>query len=328
MKWMKRMLGVLFSMMILFSAVLPAGAANEETTYTIRIYPGQRGSVVGGGECIEYRSRSYGDWVSFVQNQIKITDTKYYIKGIRESGKDNNTATQNPSFEVTGDRDYVVAYGLLNDAVAYTVNYQNLAGEALAPSETYYGNVGDKPVIAFMYFPNYQPQAYNLARTLSANAAENVFTFVYIPIVSEEIVIPAAPVPAPVIPEPEPPVEPVPVPVGPEPIDIPDEPVPQGPFRPNIGDALEQIFQQLSDMDLPTGDGPGGTQDPQNLVDLDDQNLPQSSFGGDGTFSILNGNAFLVMIPIPVKICILALFVLLIAFGMRKVVRSKAGKKK
>ena len=103
---------------------------------------------------------------------------KYYILGIRESGKDNNTVYYT-AFTVEGDKDYVIAYGILGDAVAYTINYEDEDGNRLAPSETYYGNVGDRPVVSYLYIEGYQPQAYNLIGRLSENAADNVFTFVY-----------------------------------------------------------------------------------------------------------------------------------------------------
>lgn len=80
---------------------------------------------------------------------------------------------------MTEDRDYVVAYGIWGNRIAYTVNYQDEDGNTLLPSETFYGNVGDRPVVAFQYVEGYQPQAYNLTGTLSENAAENVFTFTY-----------------------------------------------------------------------------------------------------------------------------------------------------
>ena len=63
--------------------------------------------------------------------------------------------------------------------VSYIVNYQDTQGKVLAESQKFYGIVGEQPVVAFRYIENYQPQAYNLTRTLRKNEAENVFTFVY-----------------------------------------------------------------------------------------------------------------------------------------------------
>lgn len=53
--------------------------------------------------------------------------------------------------------------------------------KSLEDSQTFYGNVGDKPVVAYTYIDGYTPEYRNLTKTLSANAAENVFTFNYLP---------------------------------------------------------------------------------------------------------------------------------------------------
>ncbi len=144
----------------------------------MRIYSGGQG-LIDGEEVVVYEGLEYGERVTFNLRSVTLADdSKYYVKGIRESGKDNNTVGTT-SFRVTRDQDYVVAYGILGDAVAYTINYVDEAGRELAPSETYYGNVGDKPVIAYLYIEGYEPQYYNLTKTLSDNAAENVFSFVY-----------------------------------------------------------------------------------------------------------------------------------------------------
>lgn len=61
----------------------------------------------------------------------------------------------------------------------YTVNYVDTDGNKLAESRTYYGNVGDEPVIAYLYIDGYIPDSYNQTGKLSSNASENVFNFVY-----------------------------------------------------------------------------------------------------------------------------------------------------
>ena len=72
--------------------------------------------------------------------------------------------------------------------VAYTVNYQDASGNSLAESQTFYGNVGDKPVVAYRYVENYIPDALALTKTLSDNESENVFTFTYTPGATDRIV--------------------------------------------------------------------------------------------------------------------------------------------
>lgn len=172
---------------VLLLAVLMAGLcgsawAENTTEYMVRIYAGNRGTLAGGSKVIEKSDYHYNDTV--VLPTVTVNDERYYVKGFREAGKDNSTYNTT-SFAVKRDIDYVVAYGMKSTAVVYTVNYVSNTGATLFPPQTYYGNVNDKPVVAFRYFEGYQPQAYNLTKTLSKDPGENVFTFVYIPFESE-----------------------------------------------------------------------------------------------------------------------------------------------
>lgn len=181
-------------------------AAEENSPYTYRItfYAGNQGvfSDTSGIEVVDTDHRlvtsevnihadassvrveglKAGYTVSFVNIQGSAVsleeNSAYYVRGLRKGGYDNETVDQ-PAFVVEQDQDYVVAYGIRGDMVSYTINYEDAAGNTLAPSRTYYGNVGDRPVVAFLYIEGYEPQAYNLTKTLSKNEAENVFTFVY-----------------------------------------------------------------------------------------------------------------------------------------------------
>lgn len=185
MKYLKKYLSLIFIPVLLWALLTPAAAAEEPYTYTVRFFAGNQGTFDGESELV-ISGLNYGDRVTFRQDMVTLNDgSKYYVQGIRESGKDNNTVSAS-AFRVTGDMDYVVAYGIWGSSVAYTVNYQDEAGRALAPSETHYGNVGDKPVIAYIYVDGYQPRAYNLTGTLHENAAENVFTFVYTQVISPD----------------------------------------------------------------------------------------------------------------------------------------------
>ena len=47
-------------------------------------------------------------------------------------------------------------------------------------------------VVAYRYIEDYQPQAYNLGRTLSEDASANVFTFEYTPLAALVAAAPAA----------------------------------------------------------------------------------------------------------------------------------------
>lgn len=186
MKLVKKAAVFLLSLMVLAGSMTPVQASDEEYTYTVRFFSGAQGTI-RGQEVAVFGSLRYGDRVTFNQSAVKLkNNSKYYVKGVRESGKDNNTANHTTSFAVTGDQDYVVVYGVLGNSVAYTVRYEDGDGGRLAPEETYYGNVGDRPVLAFQYIEGYQPQAYNLTRVLTENAADNVFTFVYTPVAAGE----------------------------------------------------------------------------------------------------------------------------------------------
>lgn len=194
MKKMYKIATVLLAFCFLLGSV-PVSVKAEDYKYQVTIFSGKQGafsgtaglvvkgadySVSNTADAIVIKDLNPGDTVSFEARSGAVAldkDSKYYVQGIRISGRDNNAAVENSSFEVTGDQEYVVAYGIKGDQVAYTINYQDANGNKLADSQTFYGNVGDKPT----YIDGYTPEYRNLTKTLSANAAENVFTFNYLP---------------------------------------------------------------------------------------------------------------------------------------------------
>lgn len=189
----------------------PVKVSAEEYTYQVTFYSGNQGSFDGTeglsvnnqssgsaytveetADAIIVSGLKRGDIVSFdVQaGAVELAqDSKYYLRGVRESGRDNNTVDSS-AFRVDGDAEYVVAYGIRGNQTEYTVNYRDAEGNELAPSRTYYGNVGDKSVVAYLYLENYNPQTLALTKTLSDNEAENVFTFVYTQVPTEVITEP------------------------------------------------------------------------------------------------------------------------------------------
>ena len=164
---------------LLSLSILTADAAEAPKgySYQVTLHAGNQGTI-GGQDSITISDLQYGAQVSFDLSTIQVTDDRYYVKGVRLSGRDNNTVNAT-AFRVESDADYVVAYGIKGNLVAYTVKYQDASGRQLAADSTFYGNVGDKPIVAYKYIENYVPQALALTKTLSANEAENVFTFVY-----------------------------------------------------------------------------------------------------------------------------------------------------
>lgn len=187
-KW-KRLLVSLLTVSMTLGASTMSVMADDTTPYTYKVTlsTGNKGTINGQNK-IEQADIASGSTVTFNLNDIQVTDDKYYVKGIRLSGRDNDEALAAPSFTVDKDTDYVVAYGIKGNMVAYTVNYQDASGKSLAESQTFYGNVGDKPVVAYRYVENYIPDALALTKTLSDNESENVFTFTYTPGATDRIV--------------------------------------------------------------------------------------------------------------------------------------------
>lgn len=181
MKTARRVLALIFSLVLILCLSVTASAATDHDNYLVRIYAGNKGAFSEG----DVRTQTVGidapgTPLNFKISDVTVSDDRYYVRGIRFAGQDNATVfTGSPPEGITEDMDFVVAYGILSSAVKYTVNYVSTGGATLAPSETYYGNIGDKPVVAFVYVEGYQPQAYNLTKTLVADEGSNVFTFTY-----------------------------------------------------------------------------------------------------------------------------------------------------
>lgn len=186
-RWKKLLVSLLTVSMTIGASTMSVMAANGYT-YKVTLSAGNKGTINGQAK-VERDSVVAGSTVTFNLKDVQVTDDKYYIKGIRLSGRDNEEALASPVLDnVTGDADYVVAYGIKKDMVAYTVNYQDASGKALAESQTFYGNVGDKPIVAYQYIENYIPDALALTKTLSNNESKNVFTFTYKPGATDRVV--------------------------------------------------------------------------------------------------------------------------------------------
>ena len=201
-RWKKALVSLLTGCLVCGMLPVRADASEkaplklEEYKYTVTLSAGNKG-LINGQEKItvgEIKSLPYGDdeeitiifSTDYLTKNVQVTDDRYYVKGVRLSGRDNeeavsNASTSSPVFTVTGDADYVVAYGVKGEQVKYTIQYQDADGNTLAPSQEFYGNIGDKPIVAYQYIDGYIPQALALTKTLSENEAENIFTFVYTP---------------------------------------------------------------------------------------------------------------------------------------------------
>lgn len=202
--WKKGFLSLCMAALVTLQLAAPV-QAKSSYKYEVTVYAGNQGAfadasavrvedpgavITQNGDKIVVSNITPGTHISIdaaAQGKVSLTNEKYYVKGVRISGRDNSEYN-NPGFAVDSDVEYVVAYGIAGNLVSYTVRYEDESGKELAPEATYYGNVGDKPILAYTFVDGYEPQAYNLTKTLSENAAENVFTFVYRPVQTEIII--------------------------------------------------------------------------------------------------------------------------------------------
>lgn len=175
------------------------------TTYRVAVYAGNQGTVNGSDKVVFDGANAVQPGSTFDFSQVKVevpADSKYYAKGIRLAALDNvqsdnihgdaavettyyatvndkgDMVATNPA-TITEDTDFVVAYGILANRVAYTVNYVDADGNQLQEPQTFFGDIGDRPATAPVYIENYLPQATLVVLTLSADETQNVITFRY-----------------------------------------------------------------------------------------------------------------------------------------------------
>ncbi len=158
------------------------GDGDDVYSYRVSIYSGKQGEFSTGkvwekdlkaGESISISTEDLG---------LALEDDRYYVRGFRVAGHDNDETTGIQRLQIDNidtDVAYVLAYGIKGAMVQYTVNYVDKDGNELRDPDTYYGMPGDKPVVSYRYIDGYTPNAYNQAKTLVENEAENVFTFTY-----------------------------------------------------------------------------------------------------------------------------------------------------
>ena len=181
----------ILSAALLLSMIIGTGALAKGYDYTIRIYAGNQGTIDGKQEISVSVPRG-GTYVLDVDElNIKLTNSKYYVKGLKPAGHeaDTDNLIVSQTLRVNEDQQYVVIYGIKKNLVSYTVRYMDANNKVLLPQATYYGLVGEKPVISFRYVEGYQPTAYNETKTLVSKESDNVFTFRYTPVKTETVVV-------------------------------------------------------------------------------------------------------------------------------------------
>lgn len=183
---MKRWISVLFLALLVFTMPLSYVKAAEPSDYTykVTVYAGNQGTFSGASSTeFTIDGIASGTTVSITLADLGITlkdADRYYVRGLKEAGHDNDDEFALGSFQVNEDVSLVVSYGVRDaNMVSYTVEYiDQETGAALADPDTYEGRVGDKPIVSHKYIPDYLPNALNETKTLVAGE-ENVFTFYY-----------------------------------------------------------------------------------------------------------------------------------------------------
>ncbi len=168
-----------------------AGVAELEKNY--KVVPAS--SEVGNGTTeLQIENLKFNECVTVdVDSLVKIKpneqtgESKYYMAGLRVSGGDT-IVTQTTkdaagernvtgNFKVTGDENYVVAYGV-GAAISYQVKYVDEAGNDLMAADTYYAARGEIVQVPARHVDGYYPDAYY--KTASKGLREDtVFTFIY-----------------------------------------------------------------------------------------------------------------------------------------------------
>lgn len=180
-----------------------AAPSYEGNRYTVTVYGGNQGTV-NGEDSVALGPVALGETVDFSELTVEVpSGSKYYAKGVRLAGLDNVRSDKNRNGQttagemtvmaatvqtdgrlagtatITEDTDFVVAYGILANRVAYTVTYTDADGNELAPARTFFGDIGDVPATAPVYIEGYLPDASLLTKTLVEDESQNVFPFVY-----------------------------------------------------------------------------------------------------------------------------------------------------
>ena len=196
---MKKLLVYLFTLSLL---LLPLQSVKADSTYHINVYPGNQGTISDtSGFDVDFNSDvtistetdengsintiTFAYTYNGVEQSKTITvsvedSDKYYARGLKEAGKDNDTSIQSYNLTaVSQDIDYVISYGVKGEVTTYTIQYLDADGNELLPSVTRYAMVGEQPIVAAVYIDGYVPNAANATKTLVKDPGENIIPFRY-----------------------------------------------------------------------------------------------------------------------------------------------------
>lgn len=148
---------------------MPCVAKADDYSYTIRVFAGNKGTV-NDSEAVTLK-KAKGETVDLSSEvSVAVSDSSYYHKGFRESGRDSEFAYR--SFPADRDIDLVVSYGMRAQMARLTVHFCErgtkvpLTTDAGTSEETYEYKIGDKPVVAFKHVDGYRPLYQNITGTI------------------------------------------------------------------------------------------------------------------------------------------------------------------
>ena len=190
----KRLIGALVALMATIAMVcsVASPAYAEGYSYTVRVFQGNGGKLKSNPVIIPINEDYRYGLNLFEHATPDVSDSKYVPIGFRLSGEDKiigngqiNGIIEHgqslPGTGITQDMDFVVAYGVKGETVKYTLKFVEYGtGRELAEPRTYYGRIGDKPVVAYEYIEGYRPLYYSITGTLKENEEDNVWTFEYV----------------------------------------------------------------------------------------------------------------------------------------------------
>ena len=176
---MKKLFMVLFTLVLLIMPIENLKA--EQSYYTITVYAGNQGTFSDGSYEKSFTVEAGKDFtIRYADFAVSMENDKYYARGLKESGRDNDTTIVEKTYaKVDRDMDFVVTYGIKGEMVSYTVIYVDEDGNELASPSKFHGMIGDKPIVAATYIEGYLPSALNVTKTLSQDESQNVFRFTY-----------------------------------------------------------------------------------------------------------------------------------------------------
>ena len=171
MKQRKTLLLMLLALIFVIG-LFPVSAQAENRQYLVRVSAGNKGTIPGYDNAPYSVTLPYG---STLPVPDAVPADGYYVKGIKESGKD----TFMTGYRVTQDQDFIVVYGVKGREVRYVIRYLEYGTDTvLAEEQTFYADPGDKPVSSYIYIEGYQPYL-RTTKTLVEDESQNVLFAYY-----------------------------------------------------------------------------------------------------------------------------------------------------